>query len=95
MGAGGPGTAPAPGLHGLAEAMGGREDVLVGRSEPQDEQGLRAPAAELRGVHIRGYDTAHGEAVSTLMRLFRGFLTAFVKNIGPTTGCTGIGLDSC
>src|SRR5215207_424784 len=74
LGAGGPATAPAPGLHGLAEAMGGREDVLVGRPEPQDEQGLRAAAGELRGVHIRGYDTAHGEAVSTLMRLFRRFL---------------------
>jgi hypothetical protein len=38
MGTGRPGTAPAPGLHGLAEEGGGREDVLVGRSEPQDEK---------------------------------------------------------
>jgi hypothetical protein len=37
IGAGRPGTAPAARLHGLGEEVGGREDILVGRPEPQDE----------------------------------------------------------
>jgi hypothetical protein len=53
------------------EKVGGRADLLVAFSEPKDEQRLRATARELRSVRLRGYDALDGEAVSSLMRLFR------------------------
>ena len=83
MGAGGPRASSTPGLHGPAEAMGSGEDVFVGRSEQEDEQGLRTVARELGGVHLRGDDKAHGETIGPLMRLFRRFLIAGCNDIGP------------
>ena len=56
------------------EEMGGREDVLLARPEPQAEQGLRAAAGELGGVRIHCDDASDGEEVSPLVRLFRRFL---------------------
>src|SRR5215212_6712054 len=68
--------------------MGSGEDVFVGRSEQEDEQGLRTVARELGGVHLRGDDKAHGETIGSLMRLFRRFLrncpkTSIGSNLEP------------
>src|SRR5215212_885237 len=71
--------------------MGSGEDVFVGRSEQEDEQGLRTVARELGGVHLRGDDKAHGETIGPLMRLFRRFLTASVINIDPVVSGKHIG----
>ncbi len=88
VGAGRPGASAAPGFHGAAEEVGDREDVVrVAFAEPEDEQGLRAVAGELRGVRLRRDDAAHGEEVGPLMRLFRRFLEVIaVKSLGST--CT-------
>ncbi len=59
---------------GVAEAMGGRADVLVDRPEPQDEQGLRASVRDQRGVHLLGDGATNGEEIGSLMRLFGRFL---------------------
>ncbi len=74
MGARRPRVSAAARLHGPAEEVGGREDVRMAGAEQEDEQGLRAAAGDGRGVHIRGDDTAHGEAVGPLVKLFRRFL---------------------
>jgi hypothetical protein len=62
------------GFDGPAEAMGGGEDVLVARAEPQAEQGLREADRNERSVRLGGYDAPDGETIGPLMRLFRRFL---------------------
>ena len=73
--------------------MGGREDFLVVGAEQEYEQGLREAAGELGGVHLRGDDAAHGEAVGTLVSLFGRFLKDGVK--GPAAVCAVINQLAC
>src|SRR3712207_8849014 len=74
------------GFHRPAEAVGSGEDVLVARSEPQTEQGLREADGHERGVCLRGYDPPDGKAVGPLMRLFGRFLRAPVIAVEPSNG---------
>ena len=68
------GAVATAGLQGVAEAAGGGAYLLLGRSEPEDEHGLRAAAGDRRGVRLRGDDAPYDETASPLMRLFRRFL---------------------
>lgn len=61
----------AAGLQGAAETMDRRADVLVDRPEPPDEQRLRAVAGDGRGVRLCGDEPPDGEALGSLVRLFR------------------------
>ena len=72
------------GFHGPAEEVGGGEDVLVDRSEPPDEQGLReADGHHQRGVRLRGYESLDGEAIGLFARLFGRFPIAVCISIEP------------
>ena len=64
------------GFHGPVEEMGGGEDVLVDRPEPQAQQGLRKADGHERSVHLRGDGPLDGEEIGSLMRLFRRSLRA-------------------
>jgi hypothetical protein len=46
---------------------------MVG-AEQEDEQGQRVAAGDGVNARLHGDDTAHGEAVGSLMRLLRRFL---------------------
>jgi hypothetical protein len=46
---------------------------MVG-AEQENEQGLRVAAGDGVNARLHGDDTTHGEAVGSLMRLFRRFL---------------------
>jgi hypothetical protein len=55
----------------------------VDRPEPQAEQGLREADGHQRGVRVRGDEPPNGEAVGSLVRLFRRFLTADFSVVDP------------
>ena len=56
-----------------AEELGGGEDLLLVRTEQEDEQGLREAAGELGSLHLRGDEPSYGEEIGSLMRVFRQF----------------------
>src|SRR4051812_35578293 len=71
-------------IRGSAPQVGGREDLLMAGPEQEDEQGLRATVRQCRGVHLRGDDTADGEAIGTCLRLSKQFR----KGNSPKFGLT-------
>src|SRR5215210_8957637 len=54
--------------------MGGGKDLLVARTEPLYEQGLRAVAGELGGLRLRGDEPSYGKEAGTYLRIIRQFL---------------------
>src|SRR5918993_5379121 len=64
--------------------MGSGAHLLVVGAEQQDEQRLRKAVRNERSVHLRGDDTAGGEASGTQMRLFRRFLKNVFSETQPS-----------
>jgi hypothetical protein len=60
-----------PGFREAAAPLGGRAYFRVDLAQPTHGQGLRAAVLGGRGVHPRGYDTAHGKEAGTCMSIFR------------------------
>ena len=69
-------AALAAGLWGIAETLGSRAHLLVAGSERQDEQGLREVVRHWGGVHLCSDESFDGEALGSLISLFRQFLQA-------------------
>jgi hypothetical protein len=61
-------------LSGVAQEVGGREDLLLAGPKPAHKQGLREAVRKRRGVRLRRDDTADGETVGPCLRLSRQFL---------------------
>jgi putative transposase len=68
---GGLARAPATtGIHGLAAALGCRENVCVDLPQPKDEQGLRAASCYERSFHLRSNDSSDGKALGPCSIVF-------------------------
>src|SRR5215207_9398921 len=51
--------------------MGGGAHLRMDLPQPEDGQRLREAVRHRRGLHLRGYDADHGEAVSQCLGLSR------------------------
>src|SRR5215210_521321 len=78
--------------------MGGGKDLLVARTEPPYEQGLRAVAGELEGLRLRGDEPSYGKEAGTYLRIIRQFLEGVFSEVrsgpvrwGPGTPEEGLG----
>jgi transposase len=58
-------------LQSIAKEMGCGKDSLLTGTEQEDEQGLRASAGDLRGVHLRGDDAPYSEEARPCLRIIR------------------------
>ena len=67
-----------------AEEVGSGEDIFLVGTEQEDEQRLREAAGERGSLHLRGDEPPDGEAIGSLMRLFRQFQRE-VRRINLTT----------
>src|SRR5215212_9366627 len=67
-------------IWGSAAAVGGRAHIFVVGTEQTDEQGLRKASRDERGVCLRGDESLDGEALGSLVRLFRRFLHGVLGN---------------
>src|SRR5215212_4534356 len=57
-------------LSGIAEKVGGGADIVVDRSEQEDEQRLREVMCEWRSVRLCWHDSPHAEAAHPRLRTF-------------------------
>src|SRR5215208_2323927 len=71
-------------LQGVGSQKGGGAYLLLARTKPQDEQGLRAFAAELGGIHLRDDDAPYGEEAGPCLRIIRQFLEGEFSEVGHT-----------
>ena len=60
----------------MAETLGRRAHLLVAGLERQDEKGLREVVLHWGGVHLGSDEMFDGEALGSLISLFRQFLQA-------------------
>src|SRR5215203_613463 len=71
--------------------MGGGAHLRMDLPQPEDGQRLREAVRHRRGLHLRGYDADHGEAVSQCLGLSRQSLQRLSGNSqsaplqGPTS----------
>src|SRR5215204_188713 len=60
--------------------MGGGAHLRMDLPQPEDGQRLREAVRHRRGLHLRGYDADHGEAVSQCLGLSRQSLERLSGN---------------
>src|SRR5215208_8532234 len=73
----------------LADKVDSGADLLLAGAEQEAEQGLREAAGDRRNPDLRCYESSDGEALGSLMRLFRLFLDG---DLGRSYGSTAGGL---
>src|SRR5829696_9615567 len=63
--------------------MGGGAHLRMDLPQPEDGQRLREAVRHRRGLHLRGYDADHGEAVSQCLGLSRQSLELDFSHLLP------------